>query len=335
LCQHYAKKSVQKTDVQTTTTRVITAVIGMIYEYLDRNYSCLEALNILCTKWDKEYVNEKRLPIITKSCSVLVSTQDMVSPDDIRPTDGLGVWKRRKTETKKFCMTFVDKTLVEVEVTAALMHIEYENKRFRQLKRNEFLISDIDGTPEQVKALDYLLHRRIFLFLAPDINQLKLVEEPANVESIDFGHHPTNPYEFQIRESNLIETVYNEMLHLAPSWRSLDPKQPVVVREILASERTFLAWVRTSLSLMTLGIAIIRLFSNGKYDKVAHVTGFIFIATAAFSVFYAWIRGLLLVRQIERSKFFVDTAGLWYFMMVVIIAAVFAAFLAYMDQYNV
>jgi hypothetical protein len=90
LCQHYAKKSVQKTDVQTTTTRVITAVIGMIYEYLDRNYSCLEALNILCTKWDKEYVNEKRLPIITKSCSVLVSTQDMVSPDDIRPTDGLG-----------------------------------------------------------------------------------------------------------------------------------------------------------------------------------------------------------------------------------------------------
>lgn len=128
--------------------------------------------------------------------------------------------------------------------------------------------------------------------------------------------------------------MYNEILHVASSWRSLNPKQPVTIREILASERTFLAWVRTSLSLITLGIAIIRLFSNGKYDKVAHITGFIFIAIAAFSVFYAWIRGLLLVRQIERSRFFVDTAGLWYFMMVVLIAAVFAAFLAYMDRYT-
>lgn len=63
----------------------------MIYEYLERNYSCLEALNILSTKWDKEYVNEKRLPTITKSCSVLVNTEDLAHPDDIRATDGLGM----------------------------------------------------------------------------------------------------------------------------------------------------------------------------------------------------------------------------------------------------
>lgn len=87
-------------------------------------------------------------------------------------------------------MYFVDKTLVEVEVTATVMHIVYQNKRCQELKRHEFLIADIDGAPEQVKAFGYLLHRRIFIFLVADFNKIQFVEEPAKAESIDFGIIP-------------------------------------------------------------------------------------------------------------------------------------------------
>ncbi|RCH77533.1 hypothetical protein CU098_004305, partial [Rhizopus stolonifer] len=63
-----------------------------------------------------------------------------------------------------------------------------------------------------------------------------------------------------------------------------------VARDHLANERTFLAWVRTSLSTISVGIALTQLFRLEKENKIGRPLGMLFIIISMMYMVFACIR---------------------------------------------
>lgn len=78
-------------------------------------------------------------------------------------------------------------------------------------------------------------------------------------------------------------------------------------RDHLANERTFLAWVRTALGLVGLGVVIERLAAGG--ERLGVVAGVAFICFGGFSLIYALGRYLWVAKNLERGMFPVAIRG--------------------------
>jgi putative membrane protein len=78
-------------------------------------------------------------------------------------------------------------------------------------------------------------------------------------------------------------------------------------RDHLANERTFLAWVRTALGLVGLGVVIERFFAEG--GSVGVMAGVAFISFGGLSLIYAVARYLRVAKNLERGMFPVATRG--------------------------
>ena len=79
-------------------------------------------------------------------------------------------------------------------------------------------------------------------------------------------------------------------------------------RDHLANERTFLAWVRTALGLVGLGVLLERL-GAGTDQAIAMVAGIGFISFGGLSLIYAVSRYLWVARNLERGMFPVAIRG--------------------------
>jgi putative membrane protein len=78
-------------------------------------------------------------------------------------------------------------------------------------------------------------------------------------------------------------------------------------RDHLANERTFLAWVRTALGLVGLGVLLERLGAGVEAISVAAGVGF--ITFGGLSLIYAVSRYLWVARNLERGMFPVAVRG--------------------------
>ena len=78
-------------------------------------------------------------------------------------------------------------------------------------------------------------------------------------------------------------------------------------RDHLANERTFLAWVRTALGLVGLGVLIERLLAGG--ERFGVVAGVAFICFGGLSLIYAVGRYLWVAKNLERGMFPVAIRG--------------------------
>jgi len=78
-------------------------------------------------------------------------------------------------------------------------------------------------------------------------------------------------------------------------------------RDHLANERTFLAWVRTSLGLVGLGVLLERLGAGG--EGIAVAAGLGFIGFGGLSLIYAVSRYLWVAKNLERGMFPVAIRG--------------------------
>ena len=102
------------------------------------------------------------------------------------------------------------------------------------------------------------------------------------------------------RHSSLDGIVFSSLsclslfLYLSPSSSSPSPllysSPGSVARDCMANERTFLAWLRTSLNCITLGVAIIKLLDSSTLVKV---TGLFFIVQGICAVLYPLLSLLL------------------------------------------
>jgi putative membrane protein len=79
-------------------------------------------------------------------------------------------------------------------------------------------------------------------------------------------------------------------------------------RDHLANERTFLAWVRTALGLVGLGVLLERL-GAGADQRVAVAAGVGFIAFGGLTMIYSVSRYLWVARHLEQGKFPVAIRG--------------------------
>ncbi|KAI8094970.1 uncharacterized protein B0P05DRAFT_445633, partial [Gilbertella persicaria] len=63
-------------------------------------------------------------------------------------------------------------------------------------------------------------------------------------------------------------------------------------RDHLANERTYLAWFRTSLSLITLGIGIIQVYhlSNANHTRLGRALGLIFVMASIVFLYFGNVR---------------------------------------------
>ena len=78
-------------------------------------------------------------------------------------------------------------------------------------------------------------------------------------------------------------------------------------RDHLANERTFLAWVRTALGLVGLGVLLERLGAGSETIAVAAGVGF--ISFGGLTLIYAVSRYLWVERNLERGMFPVAIRG--------------------------
>ena len=79
-------------------------------------------------------------------------------------------------------------------------------------------------------------------------------------------------------------------------------------RDHLANERTFLAWVRTALGLVGLGVLLERL-GAGSDQAIAMAAGVAFISFGGLTMIYSVSRYLWVARNLERGMFPVAVRG--------------------------
>jgi putative membrane protein len=114
-----------------------------------------------------------------------------------------------------------------------------------------------------------------------------------------------------------------------------DPERPQHITDHLANERTYLAYLRTTVALMTFGIAINRfslfLAQAGRVPKnqqLGHTLvstehlGIGMLIIGALLLIWAAIRFAQVQRQIEVQEFHPHTRSIWIITTIVLIAAV-------------
>lgn len=78
-------------------------------------------------------------------------------------------------------------------------------------------------------------------------------------------------------------------------------------RDHLANERTFLAWVRTALGMVGLGVVVERLVAGEQ--RLGVLTGVAFIGFGGLALMYALGRYLWVAKNLERGLFPVALRG--------------------------
>eukprot|EP00439_Symbiodinium_sp_Y106_P048773 s4217_g6.t1 len=91
-------------------------------------------------------------------------------------------------------------------------------------------------------------------------------------------------------------------------------------RDHLANERTFLAWLRTGLSLVGAGFGIIKLLPDVSSN---FVMGFALITVGVFVLLYSAARYFDVMQSLEQGEFSVDIGGI----VLVVVAAGLLEFL--------
>lgn len=96
-------------------------------------------------------------------------------------------------------------------------------------------------------------------------------------------------------------------------------------RFTLASERTFLAWMRTSLGLLAGGIAVVHLVPDFSTGWVRTTLGLVLILMAASAAMVGLRRWLQVRRALESGAPMPDAVELWIFAVGIGVIAVLAA----------
>ncbi|KAK4527215.1 hypothetical protein GAYE_SCF37G5137 [Galdieria yellowstonensis] len=87
-----------------------------------------------------------------------------------------------------------------------------------------------------------------------------------------------------------------------------EPIKGSLARDHLANERTWLAWLRTSLTIMGFGLVVIDFLKNNFAGKVIAA---VLIALGVFCAVYAAFRYYRLMQLIEKREFSVEIIGPW------------------------
>jgi uncharacterized membrane protein YidH (DUF202 family) len=98
-----------------------------------------------------------------------------------------------------------------------------------------------------------------------------------------------------------------------PGWKVVPLVPDTLGRDLLAAERTLLAWFRTCLSTLALGIAVGGFLTRGNPSPsqriLAIVIGTTLVAFSMVGSLYAYLRWRTLVTEVNRGEFSTDCLG--------------------------
>eukprot|EP00933_Yihiella_yeosuensis_P025648 TRINITY_DN19898_c0_g1_i1.p1 TRINITY_DN19898_c0_g1~~TRINITY_DN19898_c0_g1_i1.p1 ORF type:complete len:170 (-),score=21.03 TRINITY_DN19898_c0_g1_i1:165-632(-) len=100
-------------------------------------------------------------------------------------------------------------------------------------------------------------------------------------------------------------------------------------RDQLANERTFLAWLRTAVSMVGFGIALVKM-AFGDQGAAGVLFGVIFMLVGTGMLLFSTLRYYSAMHLLQRGLFPLDTGGI--FVMVIILGTVSIAALLYGAQ---
>ena len=80
-------------------------------------------------------------------------------------------------------------------------------------------------------------------------------------------------------------------------------------RDHMANERTYLAWLRTAVNVMIVGLAVARFGSGGRPGALALVAGALLVATGAAGLGYGTVRYRAVNRELEQAQFVTGSRG--------------------------
>jgi putative membrane protein len=80
-------------------------------------------------------------------------------------------------------------------------------------------------------------------------------------------------------------------------------------RDHMANERTYLAWLRTAVNVMIVGLAVARFGSGGRPGALALAAGALLVATGAAGLGYGTVRYRAVNRELEQAQFVTGSRG--------------------------
>lgn len=96
-------------------------------------------------------------------------------------------------------------------------------------------------------------------------------------------------------------------IHFGPRDEDLRPSTGAKLRDHLANERTFLAWVRTGVALMTLGLAIAKFIFTEQGTN--NIVGIIIVGAGLASIVYATFQYFAVQRRVEEDTYIPHRVG--------------------------
>lgn len=134
---------------------------------------------------------------------------------------------------------------------------------------------------------------------------------------------PGDPHQWKLVQAQGASRLADEVRHDEPAVRRAGGDPDSRARTHLANERTFLAWLRTGLSLVAVGLAAARFLPVDLVPGVPYVTltAAVLVVLGAFMVLFGALRYLRAFRQIEAAAF---VPAVWPVVAVGIVVAVIA-----------
>ena len=141
----------------------------------------------------------------------------------------------------------------------------------------------------------------------------KIEDEQSNVVSygstMDLLESPTPPPTITGTESVArAEQMVHPCACFVPQWRLVNNADSFA-RDMLASERTFLAWVRTGLAIFSIGFAIVKLVQEHSHPRLVKGLGTFLIVSGVGCIVYAWLKNMVIAHQLCHKQFLVDSIG--------------------------
>ncbi len=113
------------------------------------------------------------------------------------------------------------------------------------------------------------------------------------------------------------------MTNQSPTTRKAD-----YARDHLANDRTYLAWVRTSLNVIILGLVVAK-FIEGDEGVRAQVAGLLLILVGFFILLYGTLRAFRTTQEIERGRYAIRRRGTLMVTSVIALAILVCSILLY------
>lgn len=106
---------------------------------------------------------------------------------------------------------------------------------------------------------------------------------------------------------NPIPTTWKDNL---PGW-TIFQLTDSNARDYLASERTYLSWIRTGIASVALGAGIAKFFDKKEqiYQVLVSIISIVLISFGLLSTFYAYIRHSVIVKELLDQKISIDSFG--------------------------